>query len=310
MLTIYKASAGSGKTYTLTYEYLRTLLGIKDPESGIYRLNGALGKARQPHRHRHLLAITFTNAATEEMKSRIVRELKYLADASPEAAYTQALCQDYGCSPQDLQKAATTALREVLYDYNNFNVSTIDSFFQQVLRTFSREVDHQGDYELSLDTKDIIRQTVSLMLDELNYHPGGKHDRLYRWIRRLMLTKLQGGSQYNIFDRRSKILRNLTSSVADSMDEIYSRYSTELAAYLEDASRIAAFDKCLEERQTTAFDKARNHYTRFLRILADAGITEEVFDKSTRARSAGMENPPLSFQGNIGRSYHQNETCP
>lgn len=77
MLTILKASAGSGKTYSLTYEYIKLLLGYKDGD-GRYRLN-----RRNRDRHRHILAITFTNKATDEMKQRIVHELALLAGREP-----------------------------------------------------------------------------------------------------------------------------------------------------------------------------------------------------------------------------------
>ncbi|MFG6387723.1 MAG: UvrD-helicase domain-containing protein, partial [Muribaculaceae bacterium] len=170
MLTIYKASAGSGKTYTLALEYIKTLLGIKLAD-GSYRLNGAV-PPRLANRHRNILAITFTNAATAEMKSRIIREISRLAACpggdTPESAYAGPLTAAFGCSRESLRKAAEAALSELLNDYSGFNVSTIDSFFQTVLRTFAREIDHQGDYELALDRLDIIRQSISLMLDRLN----------------------------------------------------------------------------------------------------------------------------------------------
>lgn len=69
MLSIYKASAGSGKTYNLVYEYIRLLIGVKDPATGRYSLN-----PRPDHGHRHILAVTFTNKSTEEMKQRIITE--------------------------------------------------------------------------------------------------------------------------------------------------------------------------------------------------------------------------------------------
>ena len=139
MLTIYKASAGSGKTYTLAFEYVKLLLGVKLTDgSDRYVLNSPRyvpGGRRMACRHRGILAITFTNAATEEMKSRIVRELGKLA-GDGEADYRDRLVSIFGCTADELQAAASLALSEMLYDYGSFNVSTIDSFFQSVLRTF------------------------------------------------------------------------------------------------------------------------------------------------------------------------------
>ena len=193
MLTIYKASAGSGKTYTLAFEYVKLLLGVKLTDgSDRYVLNNAKyapSRTRASFRHRGILAITFTNAATEEMKSRIVRELSRLA-GDDEADYRGRLIDLFGCTAPELREAASLALSEMLYDYGNFNVSTIDSFFQTVLRTFSREIDHQGDYELSLNLDDVVTQAISLMLDDLNYGRSGNSGRLNRWIREYVLSRL------------------------------------------------------------------------------------------------------------------------
>ena len=108
MLTIYKASAGSGKTYTLAFEYVRMLLGVKD-ESGVYRLNMPkyLNGRALSARHRNILAITFTNKATEEMKSRIVSELSALAadhsDGSQDCPYTKDLIAEFGCTREEMR---------------------------------------------------------------------------------------------------------------------------------------------------------------------------------------------------------------
>lgn len=137
MLTIYKASAGSGKTYTLAYEYIKTLLGVKDSATGRYRLNTSICGARTSNsgnRHRGILAITFTNKATDEMKTRILKEISALAsDAGADgndAPYAPALIREYGCTRGELRDVASEALRQLLFDYHHFNVSTIDSFFQ------------------------------------------------------------------------------------------------------------------------------------------------------------------------------------
>lgn len=119
MLSIYKASAGSGKTYNLVLEYIRLLIGVKDPDTGRYKLN-----PRPDHAHRHILAVTFTNKSTEEMKQRIITELAQLALLEPVnhagSKYTAPLMNEFGCTESDLVKSAQTALRQLIYDYNFF----------------------------------------------------------------------------------------------------------------------------------------------------------------------------------------------
>ena len=108
MLQIHKASAGSGKTYTLAYNYIKLLLGYKD-ENGVYRL------ARDGKRHRSILAITFTNKATEEMKRRIVHQLALLAGKGEgRSDYEERMCTEFGCSPDSLRKSASAALQSLL----------------------------------------------------------------------------------------------------------------------------------------------------------------------------------------------------
>ena len=137
MLRVYKASAGSGKTFTLAREYITLVLGTKG-EDGRYRLN----RSRR-EMHRSILAITFTNKATEEMKSRIIHELAVIARLEPgwtkESPYSDYLMNLYGCSRDELREAAAKALKDLLFDFNFFHISTIDAFFQVILRTFARE---------------------------------------------------------------------------------------------------------------------------------------------------------------------------
>ena len=127
MLTVYRASAGAGKTHTLTGEYLSLLFSM-------------------PGAFRHILAVTFTNKATDEMKSRIVNELYNLASGKT-SDYIQTLQATYSLTEKQIRTQAQKILIEVLHDYSAFHISTIDRFFQQTMRAFTREIGLHGSYK-------------------------------------------------------------------------------------------------------------------------------------------------------------------
>lgn len=296
MLTIYKASAGSGKTYTLAFEYVKLLLGVKLTDgSDRYVLNSPRyvpGGRRMACRHRGILAITFTNAATEEMKSRIVRELGKLAGEG-EADYRDRLVSIFGCTADELQAAASLALSEMLYDYGSFNVSTIDSFFQSVLRTFSREIDHQGDYELSLNLSDVVAQAISLMLDDLNYGRSENSARLNRWIRDYVLSRLQSGGSYNFFNRAGHMLASISASVASALgDETYTTRAEAFRRYIADPARISAFEKELRRVIADKGALIKAAAEDFAGLADGLGIPTDAYNKSFRPRiDKAIANP-------------------
>ena len=299
MLTIYKASAGSGKTYTLAFEYVKLLLGVKLTDgSERYVLNDARyvpGGQRIACRHRGILAITFTNAATEEMKSRIVRELARLA-GDVDADYRERLVSIFGCSAPELKSAAALALSEMLYDYGNFNVSTIDSFFQSVLRTFSREIDHQGDYELSLNLDDVVAQAISLMLDDLNYGRAENSTRLNRWIRDYVLTRLQQGGSYNFFNRAGRMLSSVSASVASALgDETYTTRAEVFRRYIADPERITRFEKELRKAITLRGTAIKAAAEDFVRMADGLGMPADAYNKSFRPRVDKAISDPSSL---------------
>lgn len=245
MLTVYKASAGSGKTYTLALRYISFLLGIKLPAadsdgSPVYVLNSdkyAPGGRRRPNRHRGILAITFTNKATAEMKERIIMQLHKLASVpvagSSDTPYGPALVDLFACSRAELADAASLAVRELLCDYSQFNVSTIDSFFQSVLRTFAREVNHRGDYNVEINDSDAVNNGIEMMLEAVNYgeHPKAAH--MKRWIDTLVARRIGEGARFNVFDADSAIRADLRSFVEKMCGEPFRKRSVEMEAYLK-----------------------------------------------------------------------------
>ena len=143
-LTVYKASAGSGKTFKLTQQYL--LMVLKDPK-----------------RYRNILAVTFTNKATAEMKDRIVSEL-YNLSKGKDSKHADQLKSILQMNDHQIVQQSAKALNLILHDYSRFSVSTIDHFFQRVIRTFAREIGLQAGYNLELDQTEILDYVVDELL--------------------------------------------------------------------------------------------------------------------------------------------------
>ncbi|MCM1076769.1 MAG: UvrD-helicase domain-containing protein [Bacteroides sp.] len=240
MINIYKASAGSGKTYTLAREYIKLILGHKD-DDGQYRLN-----RRGASAHRSILAITFTNKATEEMKTRIIHELAVIAGMekgwSKESPYASELCDTFKCSREQLRDRAAAALRELLYDFNFFSVSTIDSFFQTILRSFAREAEVAGNYDLELNDEAIIGMSVDKLLQDLNHGESTRKSQyLINWLTSYMTQLIEDGMPFNVFNRSLPIHRNLIKFIDKITDDIYRENESELLAYLSDEKKFNEF---------------------------------------------------------------------
>lgn len=240
MINIYKASAGSGKTYTLAREYIKLILGYKD-EEGRYRLNRRGGLA-----HRSVLAITFTNKATEEMKTRIIHELAVIAGLekgwTKESPYADELCTTFDCSRGELKTVAAKALRDLLYDFNFFSVSTIDSFFQTILRSFAREAEVAGNYELELNDEAIIGMSVDKLLQDLNHGEDNKRTRyLINWLSSYMTQLIEDGMPFNVFNRSLPIHRNLIQFINKITDDFYRENEARLLDYLSDETKFNDF---------------------------------------------------------------------
>ncbi len=242
MIHIYKASAGSGKTYTLAREYIKLILGYKD-ESGRYRLNR---RGAPKGSHRSVLAITFTNKATEEMKTRIIHELAVIAGMergwTKESPYCSELCETFRCSKEELRSTAAAALRELLYDFNFFSVSTIDSFFQMILRSFAREAEVAGNYELELDDKGVISMSVDKLLQDLNHGEKSRRTNyLINWLSGYMTNLIENGKSFNLFNRSLSVHTDLISFITRITNDTYRENEAELLAYLKDEKKFKEF---------------------------------------------------------------------
>src|ERR1035437_5602928 len=147
-LEIYKASAGSGKTFRLVREYLKMVF-------------------QRPGAYKNILAVTFTNKATAEMKDRILTDLSKLSSGKP-SAHLDYLKNEFHKSEDKIRKTAAKILKLILHDYSRFSVSTIDSLFQRLIRSFSREMHLNPTYRTEIDTKRILEEAVDRLFMEID----------------------------------------------------------------------------------------------------------------------------------------------
>ena len=178
-MNIIKASAGSGKTYRLSHTYIEYLLGSDDPRA-----------------YRHILAVTFTNKATAEMKERILRDLNASKD-----------------------KDARRYLISILHDYGAFGVSTIDRFFQQTLRSFARELGQVSSYQVELDKASLVSEAMDRVLDSVS----PEKPELMAWLRLNAMEQIREGGRFKLDDGLADMGKRLKSDefrrmAGDSLD--------------------------------------------------------------------------------------------
>ncbi|MCQ2182062.1 MAG: UvrD-helicase domain-containing protein [Bacteroidales bacterium] len=236
-MKILKASAGSGKTHALSNTYIRLLLDSEDR-----------------YAYRHILAVTFTNKATAEMKARILRDLKELSATDGKAR---------------------RILSDILHDYSAFAVSTIDKFFQQTLKAFSREIGQFSSYQVELDRESLIRESMDRILDGLTEDQS----ELIDWLRRSVMDKVEQGQRFSIDEGLFEIGIRLKSEEHRELQEKYG---------IDDAE---AYSK---EHLGAVRDKCRKVVENFEGEARSAGLEFEVGEKIKKPGVRAMKaNPQL-----------------
>jgi ATP-dependent exoDNAse (exonuclease V) beta subunit len=181
--TIYNASAGSGKTYTITKEYLSILL--KEP---------------QPFRFQFILAVTFTNKAASEMKTRILNTLIGFAGLDStklDRNLLHTIAKQIDIEPDEIKNRSYSILKQLLNNYADFEVSTIDSFNHRIIRTFARDLRISQNFSIELDAKDLITKAVNQLIEDL-----GKDEALTTWLSDFVQLKIKDNTSGDI---RSKL---------------------------------------------------------------------------------------------------------
>ena len=261
-IRVYKASAGSGKTFTLAAEFIANLLNDFHPVDNA---------------HRHQLAITFTKKATNEMKERILQylfELAYVDDLTKVGilgAVRDRLTQPL--DDQHIRARARQTLHQILHGYDHFRVMTIDSFFQSMLTALAHDLGLSAGFRVELNDKLTIGRAVDKMLRELR--PGSLE---LEWVTRFVEERLEESKSWNVSFPLNELAAELTK-------EAYMTNADRLRALPLDSATIKKYRADIN----TFKQSAQN------RIQTEAKhLHEDILNKNGYTK---LNRGSISFQG-------------
>ena len=254
MLNIYRASAGSGKTYRLTQDYIRLLFSSFSNEKG----------------HRRVLAVTFTNKATDEMKSRILKELFTLSNGGGEEKFRAELISNLSLDENKINEWSKKNLIRILHDYSAFSISTIDTFFQQVLRSFTREIGVSGGYNLELDTDETLENAVDTLFQDLS---KDENKQLLQWLTTYSEEKVEQAENWNI-------RTNILELGKEIFKENYQNKAEETNKKLHDKSFLNNYIGKIKKEKTDFEKKVAVEAENALEILKKYGLNPDDFSRS------------------------------
>lgn len=242
---ILSASAGSGKTYRLAYKYiLDTLRYYED----------------KPYLYRAILAVTFTNKATEEMKSRILNRYAELATDPSKSEYIGDLRRDLPLSDEEYTRRAKSILKRILHDYSHFTVLTIDKFFQRIMRAFVKELGVDVNYNLQIKSDDVVSQSADALIESIR-----GDEELQQWVVEYARETIDEDRKWN--EIRENILSIGKQAIGDkSRDALQSTTTKKQLKEVTFATR---------QRINEAVDKMAELGDKALKIIKEAGASVE-----------------------------------
>lgn len=236
-LQVYKASAGSGKTFTLAVEYIKHLI-------------------RNPYAYRHILAVTFTNKATTEMKERILGQLHgiQIGDEGSKP-YLDKLVDELAMPIDEIRSRAGKALTLLIHDYSRFRVETIDSFFQSVMRNLARELELGANLNIDLDNSNALSEAVDSMIEKLD-----RNSPVLYWLLDYIEERIQDDKQWKVANEIKDFGKNI-------FKEEYIEKGQELRKTLEDKDAVRNYRKMLKAIEEEALEQMKSFADQFFGIL-------------------------------------------
>lgn len=264
-LLVYKASAGSGKTFTLAVQYIKQLI-------------------EDTHAYRRILAVTFTNKATAEMKKRILEQLFGLASGLKSSdSYLAELLKATSKNETEIRRAAREALTNIIHDYSRFRIETIDSFFQSVMRNLARELELGANMSVELNNADVLSDAVDAMIEKLD-----RRSPVLYWLLEYIEERIADDKRWNVSSEIKGFGRNI-------FDEGYVEKGAGLRKKLADPTFIPTYRKQLQDIRQEALEEMKGFNEQFLGVLEVNGLTPS--DLKNGSRGIG------SYFNKIGNGY-------
>ena len=268
-LTVYRASAGSGKTFTLAVEYISLL--EKDPEN-----------------YQHILAVTFTNKATQEMKMRILSQLYGIANSLQSSQqYFNKVKEKTNMPDAVIRNNARAALTLLIHRYNNFRILTIDAFFQQVLRNLAHELGQTANLRVDLNNEEITEKAVDQMIESLE-----KGQPVLQWISTYINNSIEDDNGWNIIGKIKTFGTNI-------FKDFYKAHEANLKEQLSNADDFKVYETTLRKRRNdirkTFNSKARSILNEIKNANLDipSNYRSGLYKYLTDSAIAPLTNKPL-----------------
>lgn len=276
--TVYKASAGSGKTFRLALEYIALALRENAPDC-----------------FKHILAVTFTNKATTEMKDRILQQLYNLSRGGLDEGFLNAVTQELpGMPVEEISRRAGRVLEAILHDYDNFRVETIDSFFQFMLGNLAHEIGLTRGFQINLNDDEVTGHAVDRLLLGLERHAHARKGvAADKWVFEYMKDNIDEDLGWDI----ARSLKKFASS--NLSDEAYIENENELREWFASDKRFDDLKRALQQTKAKAEESIKQAAEDFLSHEDESLWKKLSWIKEVRAFANKLETG--DFDADIGK---------
>ena len=249
---VVPAGAGSGKTFRIAHEYILDVLRDRYDDEGKPYFDRSI--------YKQILAVTFTNKATEEMKSRILKEIHLLASGS-ESEHLANLIRDTHLDERTLRNRAKIVRSLILHDYSHFTILTNDTFFQRILRAFIRELGIDFNFTTELDTAPVLSKSVEALINDIT-----ENNELRHWLEELTEERISDGEKWDI-----------RHAITTLSGELFKESSREIITNIKDKNAlkqsISSFSQIVKKRKIALQEKGEEA----LRLIESRGFSHDDF---------------------------------